>query len=200
MAQVYVIYLRSNLMVHDVISTRRTAAEDFQQFVNPVPGSYVDSRKRANPVLYANMSDVDFLVLKPPSSWLIGERADPLASWRSRPADVADRIRAALVLHLRPEELAQRAREYANRYRELMRTEGRELQADYPPEVLKEFPGWVGYSAFELYLTIDELLELREILRFEEIRKGEEPEGHWVQRVNRVLAIHEQLRLQEGKS
>ena len=200
MAQIYAIYLRSNPMVHDVVTTRRTAAEDFKQFVNPVPGSYVEGRTRANPALYADMNAVDFLVLQPPSSWSSQDLADPVASWKSRPTEVVDQIRTAVIQRMKPWEVQQRDWASTARLQELKCTDGREMQADYPLEIRKEFRALGNLPSFELYLTPDELLEVRQIYHYQAIRMGQDPDHIWAKRVTRLLAFHEQLRLQEGKS
>ena len=227
MAQVYVIYLRSNPTVHDVLSTRRTAEEDFKQFSHPKPDSYVDRRKRARPDLYTDMNDVDFLVLQPPSSWSNQERGDAVASWRSRPTEVLAAIRSALgskavagiiAISAAPttsstgalsethsvSRRTERPRfndpdvEFDFRLKELMCTEGRQVQSVYPPEVRRQFRLIDGSPRWELYLTKEELLELRDMQTAFLTRAGLNAEEECFREVSRLLAFHEPLLSQQG--
>jgi len=230
MAQIYAIYLRSNPMVHDVISTRRTAAEDFQQFFNPAPESYVDGRKRANPKLYANMNDVDFLVLESSPFWPKNDYKDSLMRWDLQPTHVLGAIRAALGLEdvdeesavsstpsaasraellenrfftqdMQPSEINDRDVEVEIRAAELWECpKDRSLHAVCTPEVLGDFNQSDRPEHFWFYLTEEELLEVREIYKYIVTRTGQSPDHPSIQKITRLLAFHEQLRLKEGKS
>jgi len=229
MAQIYAIYLRSNPMVHDVISTRRTAAEDFQQFFNPAPESYVDGRKRANPKLYTTMNNVDFHVLQPPSSWSQTNHANPVASWRSRPADVVNQIRSAAASqaiggsstvaaatqaawsgkhsrtfpsarNMTDRDIESLDDDYCYRHDQLLGNARTEMQADYPEELVAALESLWGGPAGELSLTEDELLELWTICKFKQSQKDTIWRSSQIAAIEGLLAFHEQLRLKKGKS
>ena len=230
MAQIYAIYLRSNPVVYDVLLTRATAEVDFQQFFDPEPGSYVDHRKRANPKLYANMNDVDFLVLESSPFWPKNDYKDSLMRWDLQPTHVLGAIRAALGLEDVDEEsavsstpsAASRAELLENRFftQDMQPSEinDRDVEVEIRAAELWECPKdrsphavWTteelaargqgdGSSHFIYYLTEEELIELREIYKYMFARTGQNPDHPCVHRVTGLLAFHEQLRLQEGKS
>ena len=102
---------------------------------------------------------------------------------------------------MQPSEINDRDVEVEVRAAELWACpKDRSPDAVWTTEHLAELVRESGSLHFTYYLTEEELIEMREIQKYMLTRTGQNPDHPCVHRVTGLLAFHEQLRLQEGKS